>query len=359
MLYVFLAISVVSALLSHDLRHGLLITTYTAFVIAIALAVAQIAPRIKAKLLLLALIVPATVACAFGFYQFAGDLMGLPLDVTGLRAPYSGQVFGFPRIQAMSLEPLYFANYLLLPISVLIGIGALVRGSWVLGVLFVTALLLTLSRGGVGALLVVSVLWIGLLLSKHMVRRSAVVAGVGVLGVALTILALVVGVPLLKRTPAPKPALASYTDQVTSYEVGNKTVDRAYTRRIALQAFAEHPLLGVGPGNYGRYIHGINPKYPQTQIANNEPAELLAETGAAGLLTLLIFAGLLAWRAFGRLRKQTMKQAALGWGVLFYLVGVAIQYYSFSTLYVVHIWVAIGLLLGLAYAAASPKTSAV
>ncbi|MDF2460685.1 MAG: O-antigen polymerase [Candidatus Saccharibacteria bacterium] len=362
LLYGFLGICALSAALSDYPAQALRITLYTAFVVAVALAVAQVARAVKPKPLLLAFVIPATVACLFGGYQFVGDLIGLPLTQTGLRWEYSGQVFGFPRIQAMSLEPLYFANYLLLPISILIAAGALIQRSWLLGVLFVTSLMLTLSRGGVGAMAVLGALWVALLLSRHLLRRAGVVVGVGALGVAITALILTFAVPALRElggslAPAPQPALEAYTDQVTSFEIGDKSVDRAYTRDMALQAFLERPLIGWGPGNFGQYISARNAKYPDTQTANNEPAELLAETGLAGLLVFAAFGIVLAVRAFITLRELTIAKEAVSWGVLIYLVAVAVQYYSFSTLYVVHIWVAIGLLLGIAYAKPNSKPS--
>jgi putative inorganic carbon (hco3(-)) transporter len=358
-LYAFLAVCLASAVVSNTPMEALRIVAYTAFVVALALAVAKIAPRVRTKTLMLSLAVSAGAACAFGLYQFVGDLVGLPQSVTGLKAIYSGNVFGFPRIQAMSLEPLYFANYLLLPVSLLIGIGAALKRSWLLGILFVTTLLLTLSRGGVGALVVLAVLWLTLLSARRRWRRAGAVLGVGVVSVALTVLALTTLVPRLRHAPAPHPAIEAYTDQITSYEVGNAKVDRAYTRRLAIQAFREHPLLGVGPGNYGQYLHAHNPSYPDTQIANSEPAELLAETGLAGFVIFALFGLALAWRSWTRLREQTFAKSALGWGLLFYLAAAAVQYYSFSTLYVVHIWLAIGLLMGLVYARKPGKPAAV
>jgi O-antigen ligase len=50
----------------------------------------------------------------FGYYQFVGDLVGLPIWATGLRETYTKIVFGIPRIHSTAIEPLYFAGMLFL-----------------------------------------------------------------------------------------------------------------------------------------------------------------------------------------------------------------------------------------------------
>jgi O-antigen ligase len=348
LLYLFVGACVLSALLSTAPIHALVVTCYLIYVILLALAVSYIVPQINFKYLLISFCSTAVVACMFGFYQFIGDLIGLPLSATGLKAAYSGQVFGFPRIQAMSLEPLYFANYLLLPISLLVVLGTLLRRSWLVGILLTTTLLLTLSRGGVGGLVVVGMLWSLLLLYYHSYRQAMTMVGVGALAIVITMATLTFVVPGIKQKPSAKPAVATYTTQITSYEVGDSKVDRAYTRRMALQAFREYPVLGVGPGGYGSYLHKHNAAYPVDQIVNNEPAELLAETGILGAGAFLAFILLTVRISYKTLlaRRLSDSYSTVGWAALFCLAGTVVQYYSFSTLYIVHVWVAVGLLLG-------------
>lgn len=348
LLYTFLGVCLLSALLSPYRLHGLLITAYTSFVVLVALASAWTVKYIRLRILLLTFLISAGVVCLFGLYQFFGDLRGLPQSLTGLMTMYSSQVFvGFPRIQAASLEPLYFANYLMLPLSVLIGIGALTTGSWIFGLVASVSFLLTLSRGGVGALVVVALLWTAYFFSKHRWRRLVVLGVVSIIAVFIT-LAILAEVPALKHTRSSAfSAINAYTDQVTNYQVGNSKVDRAYTRNAALKAFKNRPVLGYGPGNYGRYLHQVNPSYPKSQITNNEPTELLAETGLLGLLAFLAFALSLLARTLPALWKSASLTGQAGLAALFYLAGVAVQYYSFSTLYIIHIWLAVGLLVGL------------
>jgi|GEM_PF-962242 len=59
----------------------------------------------------------------FAVYQLAGDMIGLPYQITGLRPTYTKINFGFARIHATALEPLFFAGMLFLPIiALLVGI---------------------------------------------------------------------------------------------------------------------------------------------------------------------------------------------------------------------------------------------
>lgn len=100
------------------------------------------------------------------------------------------------------------------------------------------------------------------------------------------------------------------------------TSGRAPIWRAAAQIAADHPLLGVGPGNYmlamidGGYAERFLPRYAQrvpgvvdpgatlgTEQAHNLLLHVAAETGIAGALCLLAFwVWLIAgcWRALGR-----------------------------------------------------------
>lgn len=81
-------------------------------------------------------------------------------------------------------------------------------------------------------------------------------------------------------------------------------------------------------------------------IVNNEPLEILAETGALGFAAFLFFLVTLALRTI-----QTIAQArdpflrTILIGLLSASVGIFIQYQTFSTLYIFHIWFLIGLMV--------------
>ena len=67
------------------------------------------------------LFVSLAIVSIFGIYQFLGDLvLGLPTFLTGLRPQYTKAVFGYPRVQATAIEPLYFAGMLFWPMFLMI-----------------------------------------------------------------------------------------------------------------------------------------------------------------------------------------------------------------------------------------------
>ena len=114
----------------------------------------------------------AGIALGFGFFQFIGDMIGLPLSITGLDPGYSKMVFGFPRIQAFSREPLYFGNYLLLVLGfVMANIGLKSsapkpRALFPLLAILIVSMILTMSRGALLGLVFFFLVWCFLNIKK-------------------------------------------------------------------------------------------------------------------------------------------------------------------------------------------------
>jgi O-antigen ligase len=106
----------------------------------------------------------------------------------------------------------------------------------------------------------------------------------------------------------------------------------------------------LGPGQFGPYIQNNNKTADGWAIVNNLTLELLVETGLVGFL--LIVANFLSLVVIGYKKvsanKKDLLSSAVTIGLIAYLSTQAIQYQGFSTLYVVHIWVVAGLLMGVA-----------
>ncbi|HUC21039.1 MAG TPA: O-antigen ligase family protein, partial [Candidatus Polarisedimenticolaceae bacterium] len=142
----------------------------------------------------------------------------------------------------------------------------------------------------------------------------------------------------------------AFTKQASNIDHGESSQGRALTRNLALQAAAHNPALGIGPGNFGAYALAQQPtKFNSDDaIVNNEILEVAAENGLTGLLLLLLFVIFMARGAIrAALAEKDMFASLTLWAVLLGLSGVMLQYQLFSTLYIAHIWVAVGLLLGL------------
>ena len=290
------------------------------------------------------------IVTIFGVYQFIGDWIGLPPAVTGLRELYTKEILGFPRVQSTALEPLYFANYLLVPLSILLSlfmgrvhffkpsVFAVLIGLGVLNVV------LTVARGGYIAFFVsacILLLYYFFQLQLFTWRNVGYAAAAGILG--LIVLFQVVSFDKVIRQFTGHVSLsgilsgASYNERVEMFQV-------------AENAWREHPIVGIGPGSFGPYEaeHPYIMPDHGWRIVNNEYIELLAENGLIGLLSLLVLFGIVILRSIKALlqTKDRFIHAVL-LGVLAGFIGILIQYNTFSILYIVHIWFTIGLLIAI------------
>jgi O-antigen ligase len=136
--------------------------------------------------------------------------------------------------------------------------------------------------------------------------------------------------------------------QATNFDTQS---DRDLNRELAWQAFSENPLLGVGPGGIDKYLRANAEIYQGTDgrlIANNETLELLAEGGVLSFITLVYSLLWMVWVSLRSVWTANHESPQWPWmvGLLCYLAGLAVQYQTFSTLYIMHVWVAIGILMG-------------
>lgn len=333
--------------------HILQVTLSTLFTMALAWVVPQlITTPILLKKALGVLFWSAVVVGVFGLYQFVGDLIGLPRGLTGIDIGFSKVVFGFPRIQAFSREPLYLGNFLLLPLSLLYAaILSRVREVsqrvlWAVFVLLSVVLVLTVARGAyLGA--VASVLVILVSLPREVLQpRHLLVA------LAMTIVVATASYGFLRYSASNDAgsALENFQKHVLLGDVvGSESGEgRLSTFDQAYQLWREHPWLGTGAGTFGSASRNFpNPKVVEiSAIVNNEYLEVLAETGLVGFLILVALLGVVLSRSVVALRvtKDPLIRATLV-GTTAALIGMLVQYNFFSTLYIIHIWVTIGFLL--------------
>ncbi|HEY6737095.1 MAG TPA: glycosyltransferase [Candidatus Saccharimonadia bacterium] len=303
------------------------------------------------------LMLSASAVALFGLYQFVADSVGVSAQFTGLRPEYQHQVFGFPRIQATALEPLYFANYLLIPL--LVGGAALlagVRRRWLVPALALIGLAfgLTMSRGAFIGLAVALALGGGIAVMSPRVRRRlsgrgrALVVG----GLALVVLS----VANVSAASALTTGSFSHGPQRFVTEISTKLFvtpsysERSDMRRVALQIFRSNPWWGVGVEGITPYLRGYTTeRAPNDVVAlNNQFYEVLAETGLMGatlfyaFLAVLLGAALWAWR-----RAQGLAAVWL-MGLVLAVVAMTVQAQSFSGFLLTQFWVCYGLLAGLA-----------
>jgi O-antigen ligase len=82
--------------------------------------------------------------------------------------------------------------------------------------------------------------------------------------------------------------------------------DRVFLWRAAVEIIRDHPLRGIGFGNYprvcGRYYDRLDPSVGMRTWAHNLELSTLAETGPLGLLAMLSIFAVAAWALLRRLR---------------------------------------------------------
>jgi putative inorganic carbon (hco3(-)) transporter len=351
----------VSLLYAPHLSRGVMVMLVTLFVIGFSMLIPQlVVTREHVRRILVVLFVSACIVSVFGLYQFLGDVIGLPRSVTGLREQYTKAVFGFPRVQSTALEPLYFANYLLIPFSLALAFFLekkqwLMKRWWLFGliVLFGLNLVLTLSRGGYLAAVVVVMICALYYARSFFTMRNVVSFVIG--GFAV----LVVVNYLLSLTGLSR-SVDVFLNQASNYSDGAGVVERFSAYELAIDAFIHHPVTGVGVGNFGPYVS----RQPFTQpehgwpIVNNAPLEILAETGVFGLFAIALLVFTLVIRAISAIRAcedGLIRTALIGFLVAFF--GILVQYQTFSVLFILHVWFVVGMIVALMHMARSSHSS--
>lgn len=330
-----------------NLQRSVLVLLFTIFTCCVAVLV-PLAVRTPEELrkVMKWLFISFVIVTLFGLYQFAGDWVGLPPALTGLRELYTKDVLGFPRVQSTALEPLYFANYLLVPLSVLISLFLMRDKTF--GVKKLVALIglggvnlvLTVARGGYIAFAVA----LCILLCVHFFRlftwRNFFYAGlVGFVGLIAAI-----------QFSAFDAISSQFVSHVTDLFSGASYSERVETFVIANHAWMDHPWIGIGPGSFGPYasFHPFIVPAQGWNIVNNEYLELLAENGALGLFCMLFVFAIVIIRSVKAILyvKDSYVKAILV-GTLAGFIGILVQYNTFSILYILHVWFTIGLLIAM------------
>jgi O-antigen ligase len=290
------------------------------------------------------LYVVTAACCLFGLYQFAGDLLGLPTSLTGLRPQYTKAVFGFPRIHSTALEPLYFANFLLIPLIILI-YKTLTNNINKLELLLLPLVgitfFLTMSRGAFIAL-IVGLFWLLMAGRRRIGRRGILNSTAMILGMLLAgSLGLFLAGWLSTGDPSSAPRRFY---RMVSVDL-TRTVsfsEREAMRARGIEIWKENPLLGVGLSGIGPYLHNYPSPYTLDHqvILNNQAIELLAETGIIGAAlyyAFFVFCMVQAWRD----RHAAFLVVPLSAAFL----AIHIQAQSYSGFFLTYVWFLAGWLL--------------
>ncbi|MDD5732029.1 MAG: O-antigen ligase family protein [Patescibacteria group bacterium] len=344
----FLLAGLISICFAREKARGLIVLAFWLFTILVPLAtIISVNTKRRLKITLYFFLISAFVFSLFGFLQFGGDMLGLPASLTGLSARYTKEVLGFPRIQSTFIEPLYFANYLLIPLAlsfffILKRIDPKKNIYFaILFLVFLATLILTISKGAILALVImacgVMVFQIRSVFSKKNIPY--------VFFIVLFILLAGWGT---YSSLSSKPDIEKYYTKAYDIVTGASISERQEAYANAWEAFSQSPVTGIGVGNFGPYFSGYPAFAPDFgwPIANNQYLEILSETGVIGFLFFLIFLVSIFYysvKAYWNTNDVFLKTVLLALNFAF--LGVLIQYMTFSTLYIMHIWILIGLIL--------------
>jgi O-antigen ligase len=344
----------ISLTVAGNMTRGVSVLVFTLFTIALSiLTVNMVSSRENLKKTLQIIFLSSIIVSIFGLLQFAGSLLGLPDSTVLLKEGYGAKMMGFPRIMAFSQEPLYLANFLLIPIT--LGLAFFFNKIDVnedkspnrlkqVGILLllILVLILTVSRGAylgfLASLIVLAIFFF---------RKIFTWKNVLIFILSVAVLGYAVAFGLSKGDPQATNNFITHV-LVRDYAKSASVQERLTSYTYAWIAFKQHPALGIGTGNYGPWLTNFRAEAPKGGwlIVNNEFLEVLAETGLVGLIIFVSLLVILIWRSFIAIKYAAdpyLKVVMIG--LLAAFIGILVQYNFFSTLYIIHIWVLIGLLV--------------
>jgi hypothetical protein len=384
-LFWFLVLSAPSWFFVEDFQRFVLVSVATFLTFGTGVFVATFAKDVFKQVRNLVLVL--TLTNIFGVYQFVGDFVGLPTSLTFLKERYTGEVFGFARIQSTAIEPLYYAGMLFLPIIALyFGLASkkyilnlpsfalekikksrfqLFRSAkdedlnywfnFVVLLFHILIFALTLSKGAYLALGVV--MFLGTLFTIKKYNFAFLLKKFYSLGLLAVTFLFVLSFRF--------EAIQNYFNEIFGNFLAtlNNQSASAFERSSFLRAlfllFPYFAVTGVGAGQYGVYTESMlvrfNPEGDGYLIVNNVYWEVLFEYG---FLSFLVFILLLIWILFSNflflkkhltgvfsfsIEKEFLLRLVLTLSLLTY----CIQWMSFSPIYITPIFIILGLLVNL------------
>lgn len=290
------------------------------------------------------------VTSLFGLYQFIADgFFHLSTSWTLLSPNYTHVALGFPRVQSVGNEPLYFSAFLFMPLFVLLERILTIRSiCWrhlVAFLVIFAAFILGISRGAYLGFAIGAVYLFGAALWMHRITKRGVLSVVLVIVASVVVsLGMVQGVDYFKDKDSGSTEVS--TNFVSHAVGGEETRSSSVTPRIAalrdgIKVFQGHPVLGVGLGNYGEVTEVQKTAENQHPIVNNEYLEVLAELGVIGGLAFGAFIISILGTLYRTLKKNANPSATIAIGAI--TVAFLVQYNFFSTTYILLAWVVFAL----------------
>jgi hypothetical protein len=244
----------------------------------------------------------------FAIYQISGDMLGLPVTLTGIKPMFSAFIFGIPRVHATFNEPSYYANSLFLfislfffwsalevnifqistikqPTNIIQRITSKVQNSklvvWckdnyqlfyqLLLLTFVVLFLFTISKGAwlVSPVLLIYCLYYGKRYNLYYFTKFFI-------GVGLVFLIATAGL-LTFSSGARQTAENIYSHLIASVNNNSATaMERSMSARTALfELYPNNAITGIGSGQYGTYAQEYILASEVGQLINRSTADII------------------------------------------------------------------------------------
>lgn len=219
--------------------------------LAVGLISALWTGRAHIQALVIAFVIGAAAAAAYGVYQWPAQHFGWPFDEvnntfdsTGVTrgASQGNAVLGWERIRGTFLEPHFLAAYLASVFPLCLGLAYAARGisrylAFVAAALVAVAMILTASIPGVGALAVGAFIGFTIFaIAQGRVQLARVLGGFVVVAVAFVILLIT------------SPELAAPVTGRAEAEIAHSMEFRKAAWGQAIDVWARRPMTGYGPG---------------------------------------------------------------------------------------------------------------
>jgi hypothetical protein len=344
-LFAFVVWSYLTTIWSIDRTKTLIVSSMFLFMALIYLAIKNYANSTQLRSYIRIFTYLGVATAIFSFWQFFADGFGLSPHLTGIGPAYVHSLFGFTRVQSTFFEPGFFANFLLIPLFLSIYLYIEEKKTTLLWSLLVIGLafFLTLSRGAFVAFVISAILLLVVTIwSKNVEKVKDCTKPV------LTIITSFILAILCVFIVAGSSGVKNYflqiknSGDVVQYDEkwGEELMVRGYTIKVAMNHWREHRLLGIGTGAFGTLpeFAEVTAKGNARQTVNSLYPEILVEEGLVGLLLFLAFLLTTLANIF-----TLKKENYLNLFFFAIILAIYVQYASFSTLYLVYIWVFLGI----------------
>ncbi|MEM1312733.1 MAG: O-antigen ligase family protein [Patescibacteria group bacterium] len=333
-----------------------ILATYLAFGALFLLS--NFSNNIPRKLKYLVLSVATT--SIFGLYQFVGDLVDLPTYLTGLREMYTKVVFGIPRVQATALEPLYYAGMLFMPIlyilvMILAGVQLNVHpkiksryAKLILLTLFLSVFVLTLSKAAFAIMTGIFIL-LSLCSAKKLKSIFLFKQFIKLIFVSVSVLSIfTLFFPNLRITVLR--IIINFYETATFQFASS--IERLNFLQAAIELLPRNVLIGIGSGQYGPWVKSLGLVNSPVAleggylIVNNVYLEVWLEFG---ILALICFLALLLYPVYNNFK---ILNSSSNWKtpnnlsrlvLVFTLIAYYLQWFTFSPIFIMPIFILMGL----------------